>query len=91
MPKLKPSEAEIAQRVTLGIIKGRLTEEDIDRHEMAASLFVSLPTWHSRLNDTGEIKLRDLRKIAKKLHFTDEEILRAVKGGANWKFTRTTD
>jgi len=79
MPRLKLSDLEQANRRLLEAIKGSSAFYDISADEQAVIAGVSRATWYRRLQHPGEFTLDEIRKMAKRYHWTETTLNSIVR------------
>lgn len=74
MPKLKPSEAELKNRITTGYIAQKQLLYDISDMQLAKALDLNKQVFQrKKKHDPESFRLWQIRTLAKLLHFEDEE------------------
>lgn len=73
MPKLKPSEAELKNRITTGYIAQKQLLYDISDMQLAKALDLNKQVFQRKKRDPESFRLWQIRTLAKLLHFEDEE------------------
>lgn len=80
MPKVTPSDREMADRNTRAVINAAKEMQGIGNQKLMVSLGLSHTEFYRRQKDTDNYRLGDIRKLTKILHLTDEDIIRIVRG-----------
>lgn len=80
MPKVTPSDREMANRNTRAVINAAKEMQGYGNQKLITVLNISRTEFYRRQRDTDNYRLGDIRKLTKILHLTDEDIIRIVRG-----------
>lgn len=78
MPRLKPSEEELLNRSSRAVISYCMEKQSVEFKDLAKYMHCSLSTAQRSKKDPGRITLRELRRMAKALKMTNEQVLELI-------------
>ncbi len=76
MPKLRQTDEQKQNTYLIANIKRGMDIWGISKEQLAKRTDISLATLYNRLNDPETFHLYELRRIARSLHTTVEELMR---------------
>lgn len=79
MPALKRSAREVADACFLQAVKGKAAFYGIKMEDLAEYVGVSHATWYRRLQNPGDMTLKEFRRLCKRLHWDEETVLSIVR------------
>lgn len=80
MPKVIPTDRDMADRQTRAVIESAREMQGIDNPKLIKALNISASEYYRRRRDTDCFRLGDIRRIVRVLHISDEGIVKIVRG-----------
>ena len=78
MPRLKQTKEQKQDKYLVANIKREMEVWSVSKEQLAKRTNISLATLYNRLNNPSDFHLSELRRIARSLHTTVEDLMRVV-------------
>ena len=78
MPKVKVSDAELANRTFRALLEGKKAMERWDDKRVAGIVGVCIPTLIKRKKDAGTMPISEFRRYVKTLGMTDKDVCAVI-------------